>query len=245
METLLNKILVVEDDPDILELLQYNLRKAGYDIIEAQTGEQALEKAVAIQCDVILLDIMLPGLNGLDVCRYLTRNILTSDTPIILVSAKGEESDILRGLELGATDYVTKPFSIKTLLERVQAAPHARCETVGHAGQLRVGSVMLDTHHKLLLLNTHSVRLTNQETALVSVFLSKPNRILTRPCIQGAMDRAGEAISVIELEQLISNLRYKLGDHRDIILTMRGVGYRFSTAIASGRFALDNQSSPE
>ena len=230
METVCNKVLVVEDDPDILELLRYNLRKAGYDIVEAASGEQALEKAVSTPCDVILLDIMLPGLNGLDVCRYLTRNEITRETPIILVSAKGEENDILRGLELGATDYVTKPFSIQTLLERVEVASHSRPKTNGHAGQIRVGSVMLDSRSKILIFDQQTIRLSTEEVALVRIFLSEPNRILTKPYLQTAMDQAGHAVSVIELEHLINLLRNKLGERGENISSTRGVGYRFSTA---------------
>ena len=230
MEKLNNKILVVEDDPDILELLRYNLHRAGYDTVAAHTGEQALEKATSTSCDVILLDVMLPGINGLDVCHHLTRNETTRETPIILVSAKGQDADILRGLHFGAIDYVTKPFSIHEILERVEAAARHRNHIPGPNSILRSGTAILDTRRQTLTMGDQTIQLDDNETALARVFFAEARRILTRSRIQSAMHKSGFPLTVAELENLIHTLRNKLGAHRDSIIPLRDIGYRFAGA---------------
>ncbi len=223
------KILVVEDEADILELIDYKLSQEGFQVLQAADGEFALEQARSQDPDLILLDIMLPGLDGLEVCRRLKRDAVTEDIPIIFVSAKGEESDVVTGLELGADDYLAKPFSPRELAARVRAVlrRRSRKDDVAAAERLSHPGLIVDPVKHEILLNDDSTDFTATEFRLLEFLARYPGRAFTR---QQLLSRViGEDAIVVDrnIDVHIRSIRKKLGDHRERIETLRGVGYRF------------------
>jgi len=221
-------ILAVEDEPDILDLLQYNLEKEGYQVTVAVTGEEALKKAESAHPDLILLDLMLPGIGGFDVCRMLKGTKKTADIPIIMVTAKGEESDIITGLELGADDYITKPFRPNVLLARLRnvlrryAAPAARDE-----GAKQIGSVYIDPARVKVTVGGEPVSLTATEFHILSFLVNHPGWVFTRSQIIDSIKGADYPVTDRSVDVQIVGLRKKLGTAGHMIETVRGIGYRF------------------
>ena len=221
------KVLVIEDDRSLLEVLSYNLNVAGYEVLVATDGQDGLLKAQTKSPDMVLLDLMLPVVDGLDVCRRLRAGAATKDVPIIMLTAKGEESDELIGFSLGADDYVTKPFSIKVLLERMKALRRRRtteepCEEV----VTKLG-VTIDRRRHHAISDGHPLPLTRSEFRLLDTLIRQPGRVFHRAeLIDAAL---GEDTMVMErtIDVHIRALRRKLGDRADVIETVRGVGYRF------------------
>jgi DNA-binding response OmpR family regulator len=223
------KIVVIEDEADILEVIEYNLRREGFDVIASQSGEDGLEKIEKASPDLILLDLMLPEIDGIDLCRRLKSDPLTATIPVIMVTAKGEESDVVLGLGVGADDYVTKPFSPKELIARVKA--------VLRRGQLRDDSdrkgrvvrdgVVVDVKRHEVKVDGAAVSFTATELRLLHFLASHPGRVFTRDHLLSRV--IGEDAIVIDrnIDVHIRAIRKKLGDHRDLIETVRGVGYRF------------------
>jgi two-component system alkaline phosphatase synthesis response regulator PhoP len=226
------KIVVIEDEADILEVLQYNLKREGYMVIASRDGEEGLDSVRRENPDLVLLDLMLPGLDGLEVCKRLQADPVTANVPVIMVTAKGEETDVVSGLQIGADDYVTKPFSPKELLARVKAVlrrgPVREQRAVGDR-IVRDGLVIDITKHAATI-DGEPVTLTATEMRLLHFLGAHPGRVFTRDQL---LSRAiGDHAVVIDrnIDVHIGAIRRKLGAYRELIETIRGVGYRFRDA---------------
>lgn len=222
-------ILIVDDEEDIVELIKYNLGNEGYSILTAFSGEEAIKIAKQFQPDLIVLDLMLPGINGLDVTKYLKNNQKTSHIPIVMVTAKGEESDIVLGLEMGANDYVSKPFSPKVLIARIRSIFRRREKDIALKPERinQEGSLIIDRAKHLVTIDGNILDLTLSEFELLSFLVDKKGWVFTRKQIVDAIH--GESYSVTErsVDVIIVGLRKKLKTHASEIETVRGVGYRF------------------
>jgi len=224
------KILVVEDEADIRRVMELNLSAEGYEVSCAGDGLEGLELIRRLRPDLVLLDLMLPGLNGLEICRQLKAEEATRQIPLIMVTAKGEESDIVLGLGLGAEDYITKPFHVSELLARIRAAFRRREEISGGGPQAEVhkfGGLVLDTAQHTLTVDGESVPITATEFRLLQSLLANSGRVYTRHLL---IDIAiGDDVFVNErtIDSHVSTLRNKLGPYRSWLKTVWGVGYRF------------------
>ncbi len=221
-----SKILIVEDDPDILELLHYNLEKAGYQTFRAENGEQAVQAAQKHAPDLVLLDLLLPGMDGLEVCRRMKKDPALQQIPIIMVTAKGEEMDRVVGLELGADDYVVKPFSIREIILRIQKILN-RQEKPGPASLLKAESLILDPEAHTARVDDQRLDLTATEFRLLAHLMRTRGRVQTREAL---LDRVwGYSFEGYNrtIDTHIRRIRSKLGSLQDLIETVRGVGYRF------------------
>ena len=222
------RILVVDDERDIVDMVGYNLQKNGYEVLSAYDGQQALDIAQREKPDLIVLDLMLPSLSGTEVARRLKGNAATAGIPIVMLSAKGEETDVVVGLTLGADDYVTKPFSVKILLARL-ATVLRRSEGSGavDAGpMLKAGPLSIDTAKHEVLLDGDPVRLTLTEFKLLSALIAARGRVLTRDQL---MDKAmGSDVFVTDraIDVHVTAIRKKLNKANWLVRTVRGVGYR-------------------
>ncbi|MEI7879315.1 MAG: response regulator [bacterium] len=223
------QILVVDDEKDILELVNFNLTREGFGVVSAMSGEGGLNVVAQKKPDLILLDLMLPGMSGLEVCRKLKRDPATADIPIIMITAKGEESDIILGLELGADDYVGKPFGIKILISRIRAVlRRQQVHVYNQKGELRAGDLEISPSRFQVLARGKPIEsLTVTEFHLLHFLASRPGRVLNRQQILDAV--RGEEIAVTEraVDVQMVGLRKKLGSYADCIEAVRGVGYRF------------------
>jgi two-component system, OmpR family, alkaline phosphatase synthesis response regulator PhoP len=222
------QILVVEDDEDILELLKYNLAKEGFRVTLATSGEEGLRAVKSSLPDLLVLDLMLPGMDGLEVCRALTRDSRTSRLPIIMVTAKGEEADIVTGLELGAADYVTKPFSPKVLLARVRAVLRRRAaEPAAEAAILRIHEFEINPGRHEVLLQGQPLDLTLTEFRLLHLLAGRPGWVFTRTQLVQGVHGDDYPASDRSVDVQIVSLRKKLGSSGKYLETVRGIGYRF------------------
>ncbi|MHC5021252.1 MAG: response regulator [Planctomycetota bacterium] len=225
-------IVVIEDEPDILEVLAYNLAREGFEVREAEDGEAGLALVRKHRPALVLLDLMLPGRDGLDVCRELKAAPVTADIPIIMVTAKGEESDVVLGLGLGADDYVTKPFSPKELIARVRAVLRRGPERAAGDATERIvrDGVVLEPARHTVTIDGADVRFTATEFRLLHFLAIHPGRVFTRDHLLSRV--IGEHAVVIDrnIDVHIRAVRKKLGAHRALIETVRGVGYRFADA---------------
>jgi two-component system, OmpR family, alkaline phosphatase synthesis response regulator PhoP len=222
------KILVVDDEEDILELLRFNLTKEGFAVVCAASGEEALKFARAEKPDLILLDLLLPGIDGLEVAKRLKNDPSTNEIPLIMVTAKGEEADIVTGLEVGAEDYITKPFSRKVLIARVRAV--LRRKAAGPADDQEVVTVHDLTIHRgrrEVLANGKPVLLTFTEFGILSFLARRPGWVFTRSQIVDAVKGDEYFVTDRAVDVQIVGLRKKLGSAAKVIETVRGVGYRF------------------
>ena len=220
---------MIEDEPDIVEVISYNLKREGYQVLSSLHGEQGLKLVRNQSPALVILDLMLPGIDGLSICQQLKSDPITSDIPVIMVSAKGEESDVVIGLGLGADDYLTKPFSPRELLARVKAV-------------LRRGAGMVDQQHDRIVVRDlvidpakHEARiaqellkLTATEFKILYQLASQPGRAFSREQILNRV--VGDGVVVVDrnIDVHVRAIRKKLGDHADMIETIRGVGYKFS-----------------
>jgi DNA-binding response OmpR family regulator len=221
------KILVVDDEEDILELVRYNLEKEGYRVQCVQSGERALAKVGEEIPDMILLDLMLPGLDGLDVCRALKRNPGTACIPMIMLTAKGEDADIVTGLELGADDYVTKPFSPRVLLARIKAAFRRRKqEEPDDSTIISIGTLVVDPIRHEALVDGKVINLTVTEFRIVHLLARRPGWVFSRDQIINAVRGDDYPVTERSVDVQIVGLRKKLGKAGNLIETVRGVGYR-------------------
>jgi two-component system, OmpR family, phosphate regulon response regulator PhoB len=221
------KVLVIEDDRALAEVLSYNLKAAGYEVLVATDGQDGLLQAQIKSPDIVILDLMLPVIDGLDVCRRLRADTSTKELLIVMLTAKAEESDELIGFSLGADDYVTKPFSVKVLLERIKALRRRRT-TEGTSDEVttRLG-VSVDRRRHQALAEGKPLQLTRSEFRLLDTLIRQPGRVFHRTeLIDAAL---GEDTMVMErtIDVHIRALRRKLDGHADVIETVRGVGYRF------------------
>lgn len=225
------KILVVEDEENIQELIRYNLDKEGYQVSCVLSGEKGLEAARTGNPDLVLLDLMLPGLDGLDVCKKLKRDPATQDIAVIMVTAKGDETDIVTGLELGADDYVIKPFSPKILLSRVKAvlrrkhSPAADSQSV-----IQIHDLVIHPGRHEALLGDKKLDLTFTEFRILQTLAARPGWVFTRGQIVDAVRGEDHAVTDRSVDFQIVGLRRKLDRYSTCIETVRGVGYRFQEA---------------
>ncbi|MCX6998576.1 MAG: response regulator transcription factor [Kiritimatiellaeota bacterium] len=222
------RILIVEDEKDIQELIRYNLAQAGYRPTAAGTGEEALKLARRQPPDLILLDLMLPKMDGLEVCRMLSADSQTRHVPIIMLTAKSEEADVITGLQMGADDYMTKPFSPRVLLARVKTVLRRkrRAET-GAAEPLRRGELFIHPGRREVRVKNKSVELTFSEFGIVYYLAQHAGWVYTREQIVDAVHGADYPVTDRSIDVQIVNLRRKLGASGDLLETVRGVGYRF------------------
>jgi len=223
------RILIVEDEPDIREAMAHNLQREGYRVLTAQDGAEGLRLARAQSPDLLLLDLMLPGMAGLEVCRRLKEDPETRSLPIIMVSAKDAESDVVLGLGLGADDYVPKPFSPRELVARVRAVlRRGRLQEPPVAGDRIVrGGIVIDQGRHRVEVDGRAVDFTATEMRLLHYLAIHPGRVFTRD--QLLEHAVGEKVVVISrnIDVHVRAIRSKLGPYRGVLETVRGVGYRF------------------
>lgn len=220
-------ILIVDDEEDVLELVRYNLEKNGYKVETAVTGEQAIAKAGTRSPVLIILDLMLPGINGLDVCKKLKSDTKTQGIPIIMLSARGEEIDIVTGLELGADDYITKPFSPKVLVARVRRILHRTIARGLEKMPLKIHDLTIDPARRQVMLKNKLLELTFTEFNILHALARRPGLVFTRYQIVDVLHGDDYLVTDRAVDVQIVGLRKKLGSCSKYIETVRGVGYRF------------------
>jgi two-component system phosphate regulon response regulator PhoB len=222
-------VLIVEDESDIAELIDFHLTREGYSTRITASGREALDLVRREKPNLVMLDIMLPDLDGLEVCRRVKQDPALGDTPIVMVSARGEESDVVVGLELGADDYITKPFSPRVLLARTKAVLRRR-QPQSAAGLIRLaaGEISIDPDKHIVRIGGQTVDLTLTEYRLLEYLASRPGFVRTRDQIVSAVRGEGTVLSSRAIDVHVASLRRKLGEMGSIIETVRGVGYRIT-----------------
>jgi two-component system phosphate regulon response regulator PhoB len=222
------RILVVDDEEDILELVRYHLAREGYQLSLAASGEQALKVAKTETFDLVVLDLMLPGLDGLEVARALKADSRTQSVPIVMLTARGEDADVVAGLELGADDYITKPFSPRVLSARVKAVLRRRSKgPVDETRVLRIHEIEIHPGRRSVLAGGAPVDLTYTEFQLLAVLARRPGWLFTRSQIVDAVRGSDYPVTDRSVDVQVVGLRKKLGTYGSYIETVRGVGYRF------------------
>jgi DNA-binding response OmpR family regulator len=229
-----SKVLIIDDDPDILHLLEMHLRDEGYAVASAPSGEKGLARASSEDFDLVILDLMLPGLDGLEICKRLRAS--ARYTPILMLTCKSSELDRVLGLELGADDYMTKPFSIRELLARVKAllrrVEALKASTSGDADKvIKAGDLTIDTQKREVTRGNESITLTAREFDLLLHFASNRARVFTRSQLLDSIWGYGYAGQEHTVNSHINRLRAKIEDDPSkprFILTVRGVGYKFA-----------------
>ncbi|MBI3878546.1 MAG: response regulator transcription factor [Verrucomicrobia bacterium] len=223
------RILVVDDEPDAVELVEFNLKNAGFEVVTAADGAEAIKKARTFSPQLIVLDVMMPEVDGLEVCKILRRDPATAGVPIVMLTAKAAEIDRVLGLELGADDYVTKPFSprelvlrVKSLLRRGQAAADS-----AKPEQIRIGELLIDIPRHLVSVNNKRVELTATEFKLVSTLAQRRGRVQSREQLLRDVWEYDSMIDTRTVDTHMRRLREKLGRAAKYLDTVRGVGYRF------------------
>ena len=223
------KLVIIEDEPDILEVLIYNLEREGFDVTGSLDGAKGLKLIQQQIPDLVLLDLMLPGMDGLEICRHLKNNNHTQQIPIIMVTAKGEESDVVLGLGIGADDYISKPFSPKELIARVKTVLR-RCNAKDSSAQknrIAVNGLVVDTDSHKVLLNNTEINLTTTEFRLLYSLASHPGQVFTREQLLNHGFGTETVVVDRNIDVHIRSIRKKIGDENKFIETVRGVGYRF------------------
>lgn len=221
------EILIIEDDEDIREILRYNLEREGFAVRAAATGEEGLALTRQRVPDLVLLDLMLPGIQGVEVCRRLRKEESTANVLLIIVSAKGEEADIVSGLEMGADDFVTKPFSPRELVARVRSALRRgrAMQREDDATPLQVGLVAVDPSRHEAHVGDRPIELTLAEFRLLHAMAASPGRVFTRAQLVQRITGGGHHIVERNVDVHVRALRRKLGEQGELIRTVRGVGY--------------------
>jgi two-component system, OmpR family, phosphate regulon response regulator PhoB len=221
------RILIIEDERALTDVLTYNIQREGFETTVAHEGQDGLRKAQTLLPDLIVLDLMLPVLNGLDVCRELRAGPRTRHIPILMLTAKAEETDQVVGFSLGADDYVTKPFSVKVLMERIKALLRRREDETGTADVIEHLGVRLDRMRHQAFLKDQELDLTRTEFRLLECLLRQPGRAFSRSHLMDAAIGEGAVVLERTIDVHIKTLRRKLGPAGDFIETVRGIGYRF------------------
>jgi two-component system, OmpR family, alkaline phosphatase synthesis response regulator PhoP len=225
-------ILIVEDDENIQQLVGYNLAKSGFQVLYAGNGEQALASVKRELPDLVVLDIMLPTLNGFEVCKILRKDPQTKTLPIIMLTAKGEENDVTAGLDLGADDYITKPFSPKILVSRIKAALRRREELSGEdgcdakKGLLKIHDIVIDPKRYEVIVAGNLVSLTVTEFSILDLLARRPGWVFSRQQIIDGVRGYDYVITPRAVDVQVFGLRKKLGTSGECIETVRGIGYR-------------------
>jgi two-component system, OmpR family, phosphate regulon response regulator PhoB len=222
------RVLIVEDEQDLADLLAYNLRAAGFDVEVANTGAAGISRARAIRPDVILLDLMLPDVAGTEVLRLIKGDPEQRRTAVVVVTAKGQEADRVLGLELGADDYVVKPFSVRELVLRVKAVQRRTSGEGEPEAILTAGRIRLDTSRHEVTVDGQEVLLTALEFRLLKTLLQRPGRVQSRETLLSDVWGIQAEITTRTVDTHIKRLREKLGAPGDVIETIRGVGYKLS-----------------
>ena len=221
-------VLIVEDDRDIARLVGYNLEKSGYASSAVRSGEEALDHLERTRCDLVILDIMLPGMDGFEVCRRIRRSARTARIPVLMLTAKGEEVDRIVGLELGADDYVVKPFSPRELMLRVKAILKRRAAEETAEGVLKAGDIEIDTARHMVTVGKKRIDLTALEFRLLTTLMKRRERVQTRDVLLEDVWGITTSLNTRTVDTHIKRLRQKLGPAGDIIRTVRGLGYKLS-----------------
>lgn len=227
-------ILVVDDEQDIRELLTYNLEREGYRVVSVETGEAAAEKAGSVKPDLIILDLMLPGIDGVEVCRRLRAREGVKDIPIIMLTAKSEDSDVISGLEVGADDYVTKPFSPKVLIARVRTQLRRKQSRELPAKEeplITIHDIVIDTIRHEVKVADRSVELSVSEFSILEFLARNPGWVFSRSQIIGAVKGEDYPVTERSVDVQILGLRKKLAHRGEYIETVRGVGYRMRESL--------------
>lgn len=224
----MKRLLVVEDDPDIRELLTYNLSREGFEVKHADNGATGLQMALNEQFDLMILDLMLPNLSGIEVCKKLRENSDTKNLPVIMLTAKGEETDIVFGLGVGADDYMVKPFSIKELVARVYTRLRSTNEEKTEDQDIvRQGAVAVDRARFQVKVDGNQVPMTLAEFRLFNALISKPGIVLSRDRLLDAVTGGDGVLIDRNIDVHVRSIRKKLGASRELIQTVRGLGYKF------------------
>ncbi|MCG3182310.1 MAG: Phosphate regulon transcriptional regulatory protein PhoB [Planctomycetes bacterium] len=226
------RILIIEDEPDIIEVLKYNLEKNHFSVASAASGEAGLKAAGELLPDLVLLDLMLPGIDGLEVCRRLRDDQRTRDIPVVMLTAKGTESDVVVGLTLGADDYIVKPFNTSELMARIKAVLRRTEPREGEAqGEiLTSGPLRVDLSKHVASLDGAPIELTLSEFKLLTFLMKKKGRVFTRDQLLDAVVGPDVFVTARNIDVHVAALRKKLGKYGGCIITVRGVGYRFEEA---------------
>jgi len=220
------KILVVEDEPNQVELIEFNLNSEGYEVVVARDGEEALNLAEEENPDLILLDWMLPKVSGIEVCRQLRRSKISCEIPIVMLTARSEESDKIRGLDIGADDYITKPYSIKELLARVRAGMRRPSASV-ISDQLIVGNIVVDLQKHIVAIDGLQVNLGPTEYRLLVTLMQSPERVFSREQLLDHVWGISANVDTRTVDVHVGRLRkvIEVGANKNIIRTVRGFGY--------------------
>ncbi|MED5474969.1 MAG: response regulator transcription factor [Candidatus Neomarinimicrobiota bacterium] len=221
-------IVIIDDEQDILELLRYNLDKIGYRTTCLLDGESAIKEIRESIPDLILLDLMLPGIDGLDVCRILKNSKQTAKIPIIMITAKGEDTDVVKGLEIGADDYVTKPFSLKVLFARVNALIRRKNEHLNSNNEIQFKEILIHPGKREVKVGNKKIELTFSEFQILYLLAGRPNIVFTRQQIIDEIHGINYHVTDRSIDFQIVGLRQKLGKAKNHIKTVRGVGYKFN-----------------
>ena len=221
-------VLVVEDEEDIMEVIRFNLEKEGYEVHQALSGEKALQVIENNLPSLVLLDLMLPGINGLDLCRIFKQNDRTKAIPVIMLTAKSEDADIVAGLEMGAEDYITKPFSPRVLLARVRTVLRRRETGVkDDSSMIQVEGMQIHPGRHEVTMGENVVDLTPSEFRILHYLARRPGWVYSRDQIIDAIRGHGYVVTDRAIDVQVVGLRKKLGDYGKFIETVRGIGYRF------------------
>jgi two-component system alkaline phosphatase synthesis response regulator PhoP len=225
-----SKILVIEDESDILEVMQHNLEREGHKVITCRNGELGLSRIRTDNPDLVVLDLMLPGMDGLEVCRQVKSDPVTCPIPIIMVTAKGEESDVVLGLGIGADDYITKPFSPRELIARVKVVlRRGPLKEQSGAGERVVrGALAVDLGRHEARVDGEVLNLTPTEMRLLHFLASHPGRVFPRSHLLSRVIGEDAIVTDRNIDVHVRSLRQKMGEHSALIETVRGVGYRFA-----------------
>ncbi len=219
-------VLVVDDEPDILDVVAFNLTREGYRVLRAENGEDALRVVQQQRPDLVLLDLMLPGMDGLEVCKQIRATDSTSQTLVIMVTAKTEEADVVTGLELGADDYVTKPFSTRVLLARIKAVLQKRRNPLDVGPGITIGGIVVMPGEHECRVHGHKIELTITEFRILVTLLRRPGWVFSREQIVESSRGENTVVTLRSVDVHIVRLRQKLGPCGDYISTVRGIGYR-------------------
>lgn len=224
------KILIIEDDKDIRDLISFNLSKNGYKTILSRDGEKGIKKAKNEKPDLVLLDLMLPGIHGLDVCKILKTDSSLNKLSIIMLTALGQEEDIIKGLEVGADDYITKPFSFKILFARIKSVlRRKKTKESSNKGPINLYGVKIDPQTRQVIINENELKLTFTEFQILYLLASHPGWVFTRYQIINKIRSDNNSVTDRSVDFQIVGLRKKMNNLGKLIETIRGVGYRFKS----------------
>jgi two-component system phosphate regulon response regulator PhoB len=224
------KILVVDDEPEAVELVEFNLRQAGFEVVTAADGAEALKKARALLPNLIVLDLMLPEVDGLEVCKMVRRDPVTAALPIVMVTAKAAEIDRILGLELGADDYITKPFSPRELILRIKKILQRSQAAAEEPAVLKFGDLVIDAPRHLVSWHDKPVELTATEFKLLTILAQRRGRVQSREQLLRDVWDYNSLVDTRTVDTHMRRLREKLGPAARLLDTVRGVGYRFTEA---------------